>query len=1149
MATGTSPQAVGDYEYLPPKKAPAAAPHAPAAASGDYEYLPPAPPPAATTATPEQAAAPGMVPAELKPNNRGFLTNLKADTIGTVKNLYHAATDPATPEEQANIQAERPMMPGQTAPTTEPATLKEKLHERLIEAPRRQMMAEPDRDSATTVLAQVPFVGPAIQGTYRKVMAGDYGGAAADMAVMEAGELAPHLPEMARTATGMVRDAADIGHSAITGAPVGPARAMPATRTPAVPMTRAQIVQELQADSVQRGVEESARHVQAALPPSKSAPYTPQDIAAAKPWMDQHTASTPGSGVERYRDTADASLDTIESHVRQMIAANPQDVITTNPRAAAQAALSGGRAAVDSSFVDAGMKDLDRFNLNNPNVSQADDIRWKINQENKAVRLRNHYDQATAMATDPAYAAREAAADSLRDGIYGKLEERGMPGVDDLRRTEGSIIRLRNAAEKAYYSGEKAPPGTSGGLSAKVIQMGARKVLPGMIADAIMPDPLTRNQLLDRAMSLKGTARPTLPMIPAAPTPAGLLTEGAKPPIVTPAPADTSGTPKTPETAPQAVHSGSRESRLGVRPPNAAGKIEEVGPNPRQAVIVQGRAPGQRLLTAAPGGPQAPPNAAGTIERVGPATPTGGTMTLTPENPPPRPGQRTLPPAEPMVTGGQGNTVPTERPPRGKTAQKPESAPNRPGTPATATPAKPMAGRLTIPGINGMTDAAGLEQIINNPRISKNMRDAAYDRQKVVMRGMTQDEITKLKFGNSPEPPEPAPPAPAPPAPRPALTEAQQLRQQARDIRTRQAGTYGEAFANDREATAIEQRANALEGKTPRGVKEVDSAGNTVSKPQTAAPMSRQTIEPVAKRYSPEIIEQAEAEMRGAAELGNSLDKPGRYMDLTYGEGEWEGNRGPDYNWRGVKATKPTIAQQFPWFDDDRMNLTSLNDAIDKGKGANYERIMEKIANRIKNEPREPGEEVAEQPEGVLPGMAKHVEAQKAGAAKVQGEQMTQELQRPLGDISQKAGDLENNSPLFRGSEAAPQRDMFAGKAAPTEPPERTIKLYRAQPKAGTGAGLPEWVKNDPDSQESLRATGKWWTADPTIAKEYAERFVGPDAEIVEKEIPIAEANAARIDNLPQGHPAKRFSLDPQNEYFIEGKSESARKGKPEKSK
>jgi hypothetical protein len=63
---------------------------------------------------------------------------------------------------------------------------------------------------------------------------------------------------------------------------------------------------------------------------------------------------------------------------------------------------------------------------------------------------------------------------------------------------------------------------------------------------------------------------------------------------------------------------------------------------------------------------------------------------------------------------------------------------------------------------------------------------------------------------------------------------------------------------------------------------------------------------------------------------------------------------------------------------------------------------------------------------GILPGMAEYVAKQQEEAGRVNAERMTEELNQPLADITEAAGQMEAKSPLFRGSSANPQSDLFA---------------------------------------------------------------------------------------------------------------------------
>src|SRR5208282_3316963 len=169
---------------------------------------------------------------------------------------------------------------------------------------------------------------------------------------------------------------------------------------------------------------------------------------------------------------------------------------------------------------------------------EADQIRRQLNQENKGVLLKNRYDVATARAVDPGFAAREVAAEGLRNGIYDQLENvRKIPGVRDLRGDEGSLIRIRNAAQNQIFNGDRSVGGSGKGgvvreagrnlIEAAGTGIGANVAnVPGAIvgsqigkaaARALGTGNLTRNQLAARSFSKSVAGRPVFPALPPPP--------------------------------------------------------------------------------------------------------------------------------------------------------------------------------------------------------------------------------------------------------------------------------------------------------------------------------------------------------------------------------------------------------------------------------------------------------------------------------------------------------------------------------------------------------------------------------------------------------------------------------------------------------
>jgi len=291
-------------------------------------------------------------------------------------------------------------------------------------------------------------------------------------------------------------------------------------------------LEERAAGKSQRAIQSSIGDVLNAIPPSKSAPYDPATLTKASPYLAAEHARNPITSVETLRDAGDSAITQIEEHVNGYIQQHPDDLIETNPLASARSLLARGARDTD---VAKGMKALEGLGLDKPmTVAQADAVRLRLNNENRAFLKKNNYDLAAARAADPAFAAKEAAAESLRDGVYNKLEARGITGVRELRQDEGALIKIRNAAERQIYSGEKAVAGTGdNGPLRKMAALAVRSTpLPAVITDpaaAMIAKPnLSRDALIERAFkNIKG--QPDFPTVPDVQQPAGALGAGARP--------------------------------------------------------------------------------------------------------------------------------------------------------------------------------------------------------------------------------------------------------------------------------------------------------------------------------------------------------------------------------------------------------------------------------------------------------------------------------------------------------------------------------------------------------------------------------------------------------------------------------------------
>lgn len=125
--------------------------------------------------------------------------------------------------------------------------------------------------------------------------------------------------------------------------------------------------------------------------------------------------------------------------------------------------------------------------------------------------------------------------------------------------------------------------------------------------------------------------------------------------------------------------------------------------------------------------------------------------------------------------------------------------------------------------------------------------------------------------------------------------------------------------------------------------------------------LARQKPIPVAQKYSPDVLEEAHAELRAANDLASSFEKPGRYLagaesgDVLRGQEKTHGG-----TWYGVTSSRDMVAQQFPWYSDESITPAKLQDALQRGKGANYERVVDRIADHLQAQREEAGPVIEE---------------------------------------------------------------------------------------------------------------------------------------------------------------------------------------------
>jgi hypothetical protein len=165
----------------------------------------------------------------------------------------------------------------------------------------------------------------------------------------------------------------------------------------------------------------------------------------------------------------------------------------------------------------------------------------------------------------------------------------------------------------------------------------------------------------------------------------------------------------------------------------------------------------------------------------------------------------------------------------------------------------------------------------------------------------------------------------------------------------------------------------------------------------------RDAARPVLEEYGPEMRALAEAVEHTDPELASNL------RDLAEG-----------------KLRPRNLREYIENAIADAHAAAQFSNALDEARAESAGPASTEEIAGLAAEPRpEGGAAGGVEREPLLPGTEEAVAEHQRGAAEEQGRHLTNEV-RTTQDINLAAGDIERNSPLFRGTEASPQHEMFA---------------------------------------------------------------------------------------------------------------------------
>ena len=133
------------------------------------------------------------------------------------------------------------------------------------------------------------------------------------------------------------------------------------------------------------------------------------------------------------------------------------------------------------------------------------------------------------------------------------------------------------------------------------------------------------------------------------------------------------------------------------------------------------------------------------------------------------------------------------------------------------------------------------------------------------------------------------------------------------------------------------------------------------------------------------------------------------------------------------------------------------------------------------------------------------------------------------------AGAIKSSPESELGADAPAGGPASGSPPQPTEAPlavgpGQATRLYRAEGKVQ--GDVPGWVKEQLAGTSQEAASGRWFTQDPKIAQEYLNNYMDPEkGHITSVDVPNDQLEQHRVSNQPDE--VKRFSRDPENEFFL----------------
>jgi hypothetical protein len=138
----------------------------------------------------------------------------------------------------------------------------------------------------------------------------------------------------------------------------------------------------------------------------------------------------------------------------------------------------------------------------------------------------------------------------------------------------------------------------------------------------------------------------------------------------------------------------------------------------------------------------------------------------------------------------------------------------------------------------------------------------------------------------------------------------------------------------------------------------VGARGRSKSVSELASRVFNEQDNSLLQRFGPDVLDEARQELSAAAGLASSFERPGRYFSSIGQTEEMIPQRSQSSakgihaggTWYGVGSARDMIRDMHPWYADVAEGPETLSKTVQEGRGAAYDRLLERAATHIQNE-------------------------------------------------------------------------------------------------------------------------------------------------------------------------------------------------------